>query len=151
MELNDENNQLLRAHCLTQLGYIANCRSVEMMEKKQPEKERHNHINDALRFYKQALEILPSNAVDDQATINFLLGNIYLNAGDFESARSHYDESIRYDEVQDNLQGAAKSRLGIAGIFLMKGRFTYALEYAKAALRNCETYGEGAAENIQET
>jgi len=151
MELNDEHNQLLRALCLAQLGYMANTRSVEMMAKKQSKKEKHKLINDALRFYKQALEIFPSNAVDSQATVNFQIGNVYLNAGDFESARSHYDESIRYDEIQDNLQGAAKSRLGIAAIFLMKGRFTYALEYAKAALRNYETYGEGAAEKIQET
>ncbi len=50
-----------------------------------------------------------------------------------------------------NLYGAALTRYNVALVLIKSGRFADALEYANAALRNFETYGEDAAEEIQKT
>lgn len=53
--------------------------------------------------------------------------------------------------MQDNIYGAAITRHKFALALAFAGRFDDALDYAKAALRNFETYGDGAVEKIRET
>ena len=151
LELRDERDKLGQAHCLTQLGYVAYKRFKEARTAKKPEKELKSHINDALQYYNKALEMLPLNAVNDLAVVHNQLGLIYRNAGDLDRALSHYRDSIRYKEVAGNLYDAAGTRNNIALALIRSGRFVDALDYANAALRNYETYGEGAMERIQET
>jgi tetratricopeptide (TPR) repeat protein len=151
LELLDERDKLGQARCLNQLGYVAHKRFEEARTVKKPEKELKSHINDALQYYNKALEMIPSNAVNDLAVAHNQLGLIYYNAGDLDRALSHYRDSIRYKEVAGNLYGAAGTRYNVALVLIESGRFVDALDYANAALHNYETYGEDAAENIQET
>jgi len=46
---------------------------------------------------------------------------------------------------------AAVARYNVALNLARAGRLPDAWEYAQAALRNYETYGQGAAEEVQET
>jgi tetratricopeptide (TPR) repeat protein len=151
LELTDEDDKLGQAGCLNQLGYIARERFKEARDVKKPEKELLSHINDALQYCNKALEMTPSNAVNDLAVIYNQLGGIYYDAGDLDRALLHSRDSIRYKEVAGNLYSAAGTRYNVALILKQSGRFADALEYAKAALRNFETYGEVAMEWIQKT
>jgi tetratricopeptide (TPR) repeat protein len=99
----------------------------------------------------QALELFPPNAVDRLAVTHNQLGIIYKNAGDLERALPHYREAIRYDELTGDLYGAAQDRFNVALALAQAGRLADAREYALAALRNYETFGDRAAEKIQET
>jgi tetratricopeptide (TPR) repeat protein len=151
LELYDEHDKLGQAGCLGQLGCVARERFKEAKAAKKPEKELLSHINDALQYHNKAFEMTPSNAVNDLAVIHNQLGGIYYDAGDLDRALSHSRDSIRYKEMAGNLYSAAGTRYNVALILKQSGRFDDALDYANAALRNFETYGEGAAEMIQKT
>ncbi len=150
LELTDERDRQGRAQCLGQLGLVAYERFREAQAASKPESELLRHLNDALRFYHQALDLLPPNAVDDLAVTHHQLGNVYDDAGDLDRALPHYRESIRYDEMQGNLYGAAQTRSNVAIALAQAGRLADAREYAHAALRNYQTYGDRAAD-IQQT
>jgi tetratricopeptide (TPR) repeat protein len=151
LELTDERDQKGRAGCLAQLGLVARERFKEARSAKRPEGEQLRHLNDALRFCHQALDLLPPNAVNDLAAIHNTLGVIYRHAGDLDRTLAHYRESIRYQEMQGNLYGAAVTRFNVALTLTRAGRLADAREYATAALRNYQTYGDRAAEEIQRT
>lgn len=54
--------------------------------------------------------------------------------------------------MQGNLYGAAQPRFNVAlALRATRGRLADAREYAYAALRNYQTYGDRAAAEIQET
>jgi len=63
----------------------------------------------------------------------------------------HYQESMRLRERQNYLYGAAMSRFCVALALSNAGRLADARAYALAALRNFETYGDRAADRIQQT
>ena len=98
-----------------------------------------------------SLEITPSDAVDQLAVIHNQLGNIYDDASDHDRARSHYSEAIRLREARGNLYAAAQARYNLAIALRKAGSFADAREYAEAALRDYQTYGPGAANEVQET
>ena len=79
------------------------------------------------------------------------LGAIYGDAGDLERAVAHYRDAIRSQEKQGNVYGASVTRFNVALDLAGAGRPQDALEYARAALRGFESYGESAADRIQRT
>jgi tetratricopeptide (TPR) repeat protein len=78
-----------------------------------------------------------------------MLGAIYDDAGAIEQAVSHYNQCVRYREMQGNYYGAGGTRYNIAVALMQSGRIADALDYARAALRNFETYGDRAAADIE--
>jgi len=151
LELFDERDWLGRSGCYNQLGLVAHERFREAQAGGQPEEELLGHFNAAVRFYQQALALTPSNAADALAVTHNQLGIIYAEAKDFDRALPHWRKSIRYEEMQGNLYGAARTRFNVAVALARAGRLADAREYALAALRNYQTYGERAAEDIQRT
>ena len=151
LELHDERDRLGRGKCLGQLGSVAFERFQEARSAGRPEAELVGHLNTAVGFYHQALDLLPDNAVNDLAVAHNQLGEIYRNAGDIDRALPHYRESIRLTEASGNVYGAAQTRFNVALALAQSGRVADAREYARAALRNFETYGAGAAQEIQRT
>jgi tetratricopeptide (TPR) repeat protein len=93
----------------------------------------------------------PSDAVEYLATGHNQLGIIYLDAGDIGRALHHYRESIRLKEARGDLYDAAGTRFNVAIALARAGRFADARQYAEAALRDYQTYGAGAAEDVQHT
>ena len=151
LELHDERDRLGRGKCHNQLGYVAFERFQEARSAGRPAEELVAHLNTAVGFYHQALDLLPDNAVNDLAVTHNQLGAIYRNAGDIDRALPHYREAIRYFEGAGDLYHAAGTRFNVALALSDSGRVADAREYARAALRNFETYGAGAAEMIQRT
>jgi tetratricopeptide (TPR) repeat protein len=151
LELHDEGDRLGRGKCLNQLGSVAYERFGAAREAREPEEGLLRHLNEAVRYYHQGLDLLPPDAVDALAVTHHQLGSIYDNAGDLDRALPHYRDSIRYEEVQGNLYGAAQTRFNVALALADAGRLPDALAYARAALGNYQTYGQGAAADVQRT
>jgi len=152
LELHNQLDHLRgRARCLKQLGHIANERLKDAIKGNKPKEELLRHLNNALQLYRQALKMTPSDATDDLAYVHQALGSTYSSGADFDRALQHYCESIRYFEEENDLYHAANTRYNVAITLADAGRFTDALEYAYAALRNFETFGDRAAKRIQET
>jgi tetratricopeptide (TPR) repeat protein len=151
LDLFAADDRLGRSKGLSQLGYVAWERFKDARQTHAPEAELLNHLNAAAGYYNQGLALLPPDAVDALAVTHNQLGLIYKDAGDLERALYHYNQDIHYDEMAGNLYGAGQTRFNIALALQGVGRFVDALLYARAALRNFEPYGQGAAEDIQDT
>ena len=97
------------------------------------------------------LELLPGNAVNELAVAHGQLGNVYNTAGDLRRALEHWRESIRCCETAGDLYHAATARYNVGRALAQAGRLADGLDYARAALRNYETYGAGAAADVEKT
>jgi tetratricopeptide (TPR) repeat protein len=150
LELRDQRDRLGRSKCLTELGRVAHERFQEAQTTRQPEAELRQHLNEALHCSAEALKLLPQNAVKDLAVAHNQIGNICRSAGDLDRAFLNYRETIRYEEAQGNLYGAANTRFNIALVLAQASRFDEALLYAQTALSNFETFGDRAAVDIQD-
>jgi tetratricopeptide (TPR) repeat protein len=151
LELRAEGDVLGRAISLGQLGHVALERLKEARKAKKPESELRRHLNEALRSHHHSLEMTPPDAIGQLAVVHNQLGWIHDEAGDLDRALHHYRESIRFEEVQGNLYGAAQTRYNVALTLASAGRLPDAREYALAALRNFQTYGASAQKDIQDT
>jgi len=151
LELRDERDQLGQGRGHYALGHVAYEHFREAKAAKQTKSELIQYLNAALQFYQQALALLPSDAVYDLAVTHNQIGNIYNDVGDLDHSLLHYRECIRCDEAAGNTYGAAQTRFNVAIALGNAGRQADALAYAREALRNFETYGEGAAEEIGRT
>jgi tetratricopeptide (TPR) repeat protein len=151
LELYSKEDRLRRARCLGQLGRVAYERSRQAREAARPERELLEHLNDALRLSVDALDLTPQDAIVDLAASHNQLGNIYSDAGDLDRALEHYRNDIRYSEAAGDIYGAAQTRSNVALALAQGGRFADAKEYAAAALRGFQTFGERAKDDILET
>jgi tetratricopeptide (TPR) repeat protein len=151
LELLHERDRLGRGRCHNQLGLMALERFKEARAAGHQEEELLRHLNDAARFYHQALDLLPPNALDDLVIAHGQLGNTYGRADDLNRALGHYQQAIRHAEAGANFYEAARYRFNVALALARAGRLADAREYAHAALRNYQTYGDRAAEEIERT
>lgn len=151
LDLRDTYDAQGRARCIMELGRVSHRRFQEAQEARQPEAELIIHLNVALQFYFQALDLLPTNAVDDLADVQYKIGGIYAEAGDLDRALPHYRDAIRFCEVAGAIYNAAITRRSVAITLANAGRFVDARDYANAALRNFQTFGDRAAAEIQKT
>jgi tetratricopeptide (TPR) repeat protein len=151
LDLTPECDRTSRAACLGQFGSVAFERFLDGRAAKKPEQELLRHLNHALRWYREQLEMAPPDAVGDLAVLHGRLGQLYREAGNIDRALYHYHESIRLDEAQGNLYGAAKNRGNVAVTLARAGRLADARQYAETALRGFQSYGAGAADDVEKT
>jgi len=151
MDLSDKQDRLGRALRICQLGSVALERFSEASEQMHPGPEQLSHLNDAIQLYLQALELTPADAVNQRAVTHNQLGRAFDELGDYSRALDNYRESIRYEETQGNIYGAAQTRINVAITLIKQGRAADAIEYARAALANFQTYGDGVNDEIQAT
>jgi len=151
LELTSENDRQGRGGCLAQLGSVAHERFKEAHTANQSEEILLQHVNEAVKYYQDALELLPDNAVNDLAATHNNLGTIYREVGDLEPALFHYREAIRYMEMAGNIYSAGITRRNVAIALVKANRLPDALEYARAALQNFQSYPQGTEEQIQMT
>lgn len=138
-----------RAQATGQIGNIAWERFNDARKDGKAEEELLKHLNAAVDYYQQSLVLLPPDAVNDLAVTHNQLGVIYKNAGDLERALEHYNKSVQYKEMAGNIYAAGTTRFNIALMFSQNGRLPDALLYARAALRNYESYG-GRAKDMED-
>jgi tetratricopeptide (TPR) repeat protein len=139
---------LWRAKCLGQLGLVARERFKEARKAAAEEAVLVAHWNAALGYYQQALAMTPPDAVNDLAVWHNQLGLIYRDAGQMDAALHHYREAIRYEEMQGNHYGAARTRYNVALALRAMGNLDDALLYARAAVEGFARYGAGAADMV---
>ena len=151
LELRDKQDHVGRGQCFITLGKVAYERFSDACAAQQPEADLLRHLNDALANYKQALDLLPEHAVNDLALTHNAFGVIYMYAGDLDRALFHCREAIRYCEHAENFYEAGRCRYYVAVTLMQAGRLDEAYTYAEAALRNFATFGDRAAEMIQQT
>jgi tetratricopeptide (TPR) repeat protein len=149
LELFDERDRLGRGQCANQLGAVAFERFLEAQTAERPEEELLRHLNEAVRLYYEALDLLPADAVNELAVTHHQLGAIHGDAGDLDRAVQHYREAVQLHEQAGNLYSASQSRRNMAIDLFNADRRADALEYAEAALRGFESYGERAGEMIE--
>lgn len=77
--------------------------------------------------------------------------NQQLEVGESEQTFSHWRESIRYAEMAGDIYHAGIARHNVAIALAQANSLPDALEYARAALRNFQSYPQGAEEMIQRT
>jgi tetratricopeptide (TPR) repeat protein len=151
LELRDESDRQGRGRCAGQLGTVARNRFGEAQAAGRPKKELVRYLNEAVRRYHEALALFPADAIKDLAVAHNQLGATYGDAGDFDRAVQHYREAVQRFEEAGNLFNAARTRFNVAIDLLNANRRADALEYAEAALRGFESYGERAGELIERT
>jgi tetratricopeptide (TPR) repeat protein len=151
LDLVSEDDRIGKAKIYTELGSVSRERFKEARAAQAPEAELLRHLNAALGYYHQGLDLLPPNAVGDLGVVHNQLGNCYSEGGDIDRALNHLRESIRYKEMQGDLYNAANTRFNVAITLAQAGRLADAREYALAAQRNFETYGPRAATEIEQT
>ncbi|MCY2953058.1 MAG: tetratricopeptide repeat protein, partial [Planctomycetota bacterium] len=151
LDLHDDQDRLGRSKCYAQLGHVALERFNEAKAAQAPEAQLLAHLNTALTHYHTALDLLPPNAVADLAITHNQIGEIYRRAGDIDRALPHYRDAIRYMETQGDVYRAGGGRFNVAIALRQANRLPDALEYARAALRNFETFGPRAADMIAKT
>jgi tetratricopeptide (TPR) repeat protein len=151
LELHDPGDRLGRGKNTVALGTVFLERFRDARTARRPDEELLVFLDDAERWYHQALELLPEDAVDDMAATHNQLGSVYGEAGDLDRALPHFQKAVRYREAQGNLFGAARTRGNVAVGLASAGRFADALAYAEEALRGYASYGERAGAEVAET
>jgi tetratricopeptide (TPR) repeat protein len=151
LELRADGDQIGQAKSLMELGGVNLERFMDARKATKPAAELMTHLEKASTLSLQALDLLPSNAVNVLADVHNQIGNIYNCARAWEHALEHYRQSISYQESAGNIYGAAVTRYNVAITLAHGGRFADAKEYALAALRNFQTYGASAADKVQKT
>jgi tetratricopeptide (TPR) repeat protein len=154
LELFDERDRNGRARCVGQLGYVAWERFKEARDANGAGRggvtPPLQHLNDAVRYYLQALELLPPNAVDDLAVAHNQLGKSTTRQATLTARCRTTARQFATDELGGNCT-KRQVRRNVALALAQAGRLEDALEYARAALRNFETFGDRAAEEIEKT
>ncbi len=143
-------NRRLRANCLSDMGAIAHRRFREAYANRLPEEVLAGHMTDAYRFYSEAIELTPPDAVTELAPDYRELGAMLFEANNVEAALSCCRKALRCYEVAENVYRSANVRHTIAVGLGRAGRFNEALEYANAALRSYEACGEKAAAEVRQ-
>jgi tetratricopeptide (TPR) repeat protein len=151
LELLDQRDRLGHGRCVARLGRIAWERFAEAQTAGWPNGELSRHLNEAAGCFHEALDLFPSDAIDDLAVAHNALGLIYRNTNDLERALQHYREAIQSCEALGDRYRAAGTRINVAYALCAADRPADALEYAEAALRGFESYGERAATEIEKT
>jgi len=148
LELTPESDRLGRGKTLGQLGYVAYEWFNEARQAGDPAAVLVEHLNNALRAYQEALDMMPPDEVQTRAIIHNQLGLIYKKAGQIEQAVAHYREAIRYFEQANDRYNAAKTRYNVAITYMDAGRLADALLFAQAALLNYVQFGPAAADRV---
>jgi tetratricopeptide (TPR) repeat protein len=139
------------AKCFGQLGSVAYERFKEASAAGRSIEDSTRHLTDAARLYEQALDMFPGSALRDRGVTHNQLGNIYDDAGNLGRALYHYQQDIRYCELARDIYGAGQTRFNVAVTLLAADRLPDARAYAEAALINFQSFGDRAADQIQET
>jgi tetratricopeptide (TPR) repeat protein len=142
-----EEDNLGRGRCIGQLACVAYERFSDGRAAELPNDKLLGDLNAAFDGYQQALDLLPEDAITDLAVVHSQLGAISDSLGNTEMAVRQYQEAIRYQETAGNRYRAGRTRHNVALMLAQLGRLEESMLYARAALRDLETFGtEGSGD-----
>jgi tetratricopeptide (TPR) repeat protein len=145
LSLRPESDELGRALCLNQLGWVALERFDDAQDGGEAGPVLLEHLTTALRSYQQAMDLTPADDHERRAMTENQLGTIYGRVGDTGQALRHFQQAIQHDEAGGNIYGAGQTRNNVAVLLASGGRIGDALLYARAALDSFQRAGPGAA------
>jgi tetratricopeptide (TPR) repeat protein len=142
--LRADHDRIGRGRSHGQLGSVALERFDDARAADETEPVLLEHLNAALRGYRQALDLSAPDDHQDRGIIENQLGNIYQRAGDTGQSLRHYQQSIQHKEARGDIYGAGTTRFNIAVLLADDGRISDALHYARSALDNFRQAGPSA-------
>jgi tetratricopeptide (TPR) repeat protein len=148
---NAADDNLARGKCLNQLGATALVRVEEALKAGDGSAGPIQHLMDAMRYYEDALDLLPDTAVTDRTVAHGNLGIVLRHVGEFDRALYHHQQAIRYSEQEGDRYNSGLWRFNAASTLLVAGRASDARAYAEAALSDFSTFGDRAADMTGET
>jgi tetratricopeptide (TPR) repeat protein len=151
LERREKDDRIGRGSCLGQLGSIASSRFSEARGEGRPQEELLRHLDEAEERYREVLDLLPPDAIEEIAAAHGQLGSIYGDAGDLDRALTHYGDSIRFAEAARKPHDVAETRFNVAFDLARAGRLQDALGYARSALRGFESCGPPAVRDVDRT
>ena len=120
-----------RSSAIHQIGVVYHERFKEAQERSAPLDTQQAHAQTAQRYYQQALALCPSTAITNLGPMHNQLGLLYMNVGQTEKARQHYEQAADYYERSGNRHGAGTTR------------FNLGLMYREAAGREAPSARQG--------
>ncbi len=147
LELRPSHDRVGQAKSYASLGGVFYARFVDSQRTHQAEAVMLKHINQALDNYQKALDLFPPDDLEDLATLHYQLGKLYSQAAGDPRALHHLQQSITLYEAHGNIHGAGDARFSIAMLLANADRPRDAAHYARAALRDYERIGPGAAQD----
>jgi tetratricopeptide (TPR) repeat protein len=151
LDLLDDHDHRRRAFTAGQLGKVAYLRFRDARTDGAPPSVLADHLNTAANHYHDALDLTPEGMPADDAVAHFALGIIYADGGQLGAAMQQYQKAIKNWEDTGDRHGAGQARHNVAVALADGGRYADAVLYARAALRDFESYGHGAAADIAMT
>ena len=148
LELRPESDRVGRGKCHNQLGIVAHIRMKEAQQAISSGNQIQEFFDDAVRNLKKALELKPSSDIYDLAVTHTHLGNVFGDGGQFEESLYHHRKAAKFFEATNAFYDAASVQFNFAITSVHLRRFDDALLYARAALHNFESYGQGAEKDI---
>ena len=146
LELVEEHDTLGRARSIGQLGNLAYERFRDAQAAGAPRKQLLGYLNDAAEAFTQALALFPDEAVGDLAVTHHGPGQHLQRYRRLPVARwGTTSRPSSTPSEQDNRYRAGGTRIRAAITLMEAGRRHDALLYARAALRDFEAVGPGAA------
>jgi tetratricopeptide (TPR) repeat protein len=146
LSLRTDSNQLGQAGSLSQLGNVALERFNDAQDAGEAAPVLVDHLNAALGYYQQALDLTPADDHEHRAVVENQLGVVYAGAGDTGQALRHFQQALRHHEARGDIYTAGEARRNIALLLERDGRISDALLFARAALANFQQAGPGAAD-----
>jgi len=131
-------------------GNLALDRFDKAQTAREPDSKLRDHLNTALAAYREALKLIPNDAVNDLARVHNQLGVRYRKAGDIKCALTHYRKAIHNYERVGNTFAAAQTRYNAARALYRSNRFEDAREYALVALKGFASFGVSAVNDVQD-
>jgi tetratricopeptide (TPR) repeat protein len=149
LDLHSPDDKLGRGRCVAQLGQVAYERYLDARDARHPVQELARHLAKAAQLYEQALDMMPATTVEERVVFHRMLGSISDEADDLDRALHYYRQSIQYADKAGNIWLAGLGRYEVAVRLAKGGRLTDARAYAEAALVNFRTFGDRAADHMQ--
>jgi tetratricopeptide (TPR) repeat protein len=151
LTLTSEHDRLGRARTASELGRVAYERFKEARSTGAAGQTLLDHLNNAVAYRRQALDLTPPDHLHDRAIDHGALGDIYAAAGQTDTALGQFQKAIKSFEDTEDRYSAGRTRSSAAYALGGAGRPEEALLYAQAALRDYQTLGLAAAAEIQDT
>jgi tetratricopeptide (TPR) repeat protein len=149
IELGDKTNPLKYAGRLHERGQVRYVQMVQLLQTKEPDiAEVEKLANSAAAFAREALAILPEDAMQERMLLYHLLGNLYDDTGHVKEALVNYQEAVRCTEDRSAFGEGAMFCREIARCLRKAGRLDEALLYARESLQKLTNLGPGAKDDI---